>query len=176
MSINYREFNPNLDHTQVAEVTDFLDAIYRKYTDNEDRLGRSGLKRIAETICTYPDEFIEFITKLSCKDDDDEDDDEKDDEDDDEKDDDEKDDDEKDDDEKDDDEKDDDEAEEEDDADDDDADDDDDNEVDEDEVDEADSTDALKEEGIKPINEWSWIWIQGIYQKKLCVDKRAYYK
>jgi len=148
MSINYREFNPNLDHTQVAEVTDFLDTIYRKYTDNEDRLGRSGLKRIAETICTYPDEFIEFITKLSCKDDDDEDDDEKDDEDDDEKDDDEKDDDE---------------AEEEDDADDDDADDDDDNEVDEDEVDEdevdedevdeADSTDALKEEGIKPINE-----------------------
>lgn len=64
MGLGYKEFNPNLDHSQVKEVTDFLDDIYRKYTDNEDRLGRAGLKRIAEVICTYPGEFIEFITKL----------------------------------------------------------------------------------------------------------------
>jgi len=136
MSLNYREFNPNLDHTQVEEVTDFLDITYRKYTNNEDRLGRAGLKRIAETICTYPDEFIEFITKLNIEDDDevdDEDDDEVDDEDE---------------------AEDDDEVEEKDEADDEDeVDEKDDDEVeDDDEVDEVDSTDALKEEGIKPIN------------------------
>jgi len=136
MSLNYREFNPNLDHTQVEEVTDFLDITYRKYTNNEDRLGRAGLKRIAETICTYPDEFIEFITKLNIEDDDevdDEDDDEVDDEDE---------------------AEDDDEVEGKDEADDEDeVDEKDDDEVeDDDEVDEVDSTDALKEEGIKPIN------------------------
>ena len=139
MSLNYREFNPNLDHTQVEEVTDFLDTTYRKYTNNEDRLGRAGLKRIAETICTYPDEFIEFITKLNIEDDDEVDDEDE--------------------------AEDDDEVEEKDEADDEDeVDEKDDDEVeDDDEVDEVDSTDALKEEGIKPINGWSWIWIQGIY-------------
>jgi len=64
MSIDYREFNPNLDHKKVKETTEFLDDIYRKYTDDLDRLGRAGLKRIAEAICTYPDDFIEFISKL----------------------------------------------------------------------------------------------------------------
>ena len=64
MSSDYREFNPNIDHKKVKETTDFLDDLYRKYTDNEDRLGRAGLKRIAEALCTYPDECIEFISRL----------------------------------------------------------------------------------------------------------------
>jgi len=64
MSSDYREFNPAIDQKKVKETTDFLDGMYRKYTDNEDRLGRAGLKRIAEAMCTYPDEFMEFIAKI----------------------------------------------------------------------------------------------------------------
>ena len=64
MGTDYREFNPNLDQKKVKETTAFLDDIYRKYTDDLDRLGRAGLKRVAEAICTYPDDFIEFISKL----------------------------------------------------------------------------------------------------------------
>jgi len=64
MSSNYREFNPDLDQKKVKEVTDFLDDVYRKYTKDQDRLGRAGLKRIAEALCTYPEDFIEFIKKI----------------------------------------------------------------------------------------------------------------
>jgi hypothetical protein len=69
MSSNYREFNPDLDQKKVKEVTDFLDDIYRKYTKDQDRLGRAGLKRIAEAVCTYPKEFIERIKKIRLDDD-----------------------------------------------------------------------------------------------------------